>query len=66
MTRTLLGLSLVFAAACGRGIDARGTTCAAYEAAAEPARAVCHRACDLIPAECPWSGEGDSGQETTP
>lgn len=60
--RTLLGLSLVFAAACGRG-DVRGTTCAAYEAAAEPAVALCHRACDAIPAECPWSGEADSGGE---
>jgi hypothetical protein len=31
-------------------------TCGAYETVVEPARAMCHRACDAIPSECPWRG----------
>lgn len=43
---------LLALAGCAHGANA--STCTAYEAAAEPARAICHRACDAIPSECPW------------
>lgn len=40
--------------ACSPATNA--ATCGAYETVVEPARAMCHRACDAIPSECPWGG----------
>lgn len=38
-------------------------TCGAYETVVEPARAMCHRACDAIPSECPWAGTAGGDNE---
>ena len=58
--RKVFGLvALVTFGVSGCAHGARAGSCNAYESAVEPARALCHRACDAIPASCPWAEGGE-------
>jgi len=57
MKWAIVAASLAAFSGCAHG--ARASSCTAYEAAVEPARSLCHRACDAIPASCPWAEPGE-------
>lgn len=54
---------LLFLITAGCSASTRQGTCTAYEAAVEPARAMCHRACDAIPGRCPWAQTAGGEEE---